>query len=465
MTLALIVGSTEIDLLEGGDGYRLRLDGWVPQVAKRNQDGSYENPVEAITLRAEGVHVSALSGQIRQDFEDTIRKLQEWLTDPVAPDRVWLRWQLPNTTSGNEHQALVRDLTFERGNSPFFPPTQPYGASDDILAGPSIHPALQLAIERHPFWESLTGLDLYYYGLASGGANALYGGTIKFSGNIAARISRTSLSEGNFTEVWWGFRTERYGPPADFQPVWPLSSATYNNGAAWTGSIASWTPSDTTLLERMYVTMDDAGIGTVQRDAQRGTHLVLLRARSSSSTRTYYVRLSDGFSGGTSSLANWNTRSRVEVSGTSWAFYPLGTVTIPPLSLKDTGVARALLGDYTLRIEAQEGTTDVSGALQMERLVLIPQSEGFCHLKGIYTGSAVSSYVYCAPDDVLTAVSLYTNGNVVTPDELDVVNYAYPPEGAGARLVFAGTSSGDAALTTPTDSLNMTLTLYRRWLS
>jgi hypothetical protein len=33
--LKVIVGSTEIDLLGGGDGYKLRLDGWVPQIAKR----------------------------------------------------------------------------------------------------------------------------------------------------------------------------------------------------------------------------------------------------------------------------------------------------------------------------------------------------------------------------------------------------------------------------------------------
>jgi hypothetical protein len=237
--------------------------------------------------------------------------------------------------------------------------------------------------------------------------------------------------------------------------VWALDNASTNNGATEAGGIVTWTPSDTDLLERMYITLGDIVLSSTERDAQRGTFAVLLRARSTDATRTYNVRLSDGFSGGLTSSANWNTHSRVEVSGTSWVFYPLGTVTIPPLSVKDTSTVRTILGDFTLRIEAEEGTTSASGDLKMERFVLIPMMEGFCHFSGT-SGLGV----YVAPDEKINAFHL-SSGVVTTPDSLDVVNYAYPP--TGAYIVAAGTSTADASVTTPVAAMSFSFDLYRRW--
>jgi hypothetical protein len=443
MTLSIVRGSETFDLLEGGDGFKLALNGWTPAVTYK-ESGEYIHPIETITLNVSGTSHNNLANRISA-LSDEIREGQDRIDDPVATDAAYLRWKLPNETAAR--QALIEDLRYELGDSPYFPP----------VINHSHMRQLRLSITRRPFWEDIDATNPYWSNVYTYGYLLDTGSTS--AGDASRRLWLTSIlaGQGSLTEMWMGFRTSRYGEKTQLRPVWTCTDGTgYNNTTASGGDMV-WTPgggADNNLLARLIVRMEDTLAPASVFLAQRGTFTVLLRAKSTDATRTFYARLSDGFAGS----AQWNTHSRVEVSGTNYLLYNLGTVTIPPMSLRYDGSVSTILKDYALRIEAEEGTTSGSGNLSMERFVLIPQTEGFCHIKGMNLSTSARAYVYTEVDERLSAYSV-DGTDIDTPTEFDVINYSLPRD--DFCIVFAAQGAAQVL----TDYVTISMSYFPRWYS
>jgi hypothetical protein len=188
---------------------------------------------------------------------------------------------------------------------------------------------------------------------------------------------------------------------------------------------------------------------------QRGIFTVLLRARSTG-TETFNVQLSDGFY--TDGTDNKNTHSRVRVSGTSFQFYNVGTVTIPPVQLRQVSYDASLLNNYHLRLAAEVASSG-TGNFEATRFVLIPQDEGYIHIKGINTSSVNSTYIETSHDDRVAAFTLLgTTGAVQMPTELDVSNFTLPRK--DSNLIFAGHGTTQSL----TGTVGITIFYHPRWL-
>jgi hypothetical protein len=442
--ISFVVGTDEIDLLDGGDGYRLRLDGWVPQIAQRSGDG-YDDVVETITLKAVGSNISNLASIITDDIEDRIEWINERISDPVAPDLLFLRWRMPGQL--NRRQALVRELSYSMGNSPYFPP----------VLNQKTFPSLTLSIERLPFWEDTFHSIATAYSVLSGGESKFLAQSQTPRGTAPGRIKRLLVTGGtNLAEYWLGFRSSKYGNRDHFQPVWPFDTVTTDNDATASGGTVTWNSADSDLLERLRISMDQvSSIPATQYRSQRGTFAVLLRARSTG-TETFNVQLSDGFY--TDGTDNKNTHSRVKVSGTSFLFYPLGNVTIPPMQLRETSHDSSVLGNYHLRLAAEVNTAG-TGNFEATRFVLIPQDEGFLHIKGVNTSTVASPKIETSADGRISAFTLLgTTDAVQMPTELDLHKFAFPRTACNVVLAGHGTSQD------LTGVVNIEIAYHARWL-
>jgi len=246
--LAIALGSDVLDLLEGEDGYKLRLDGWVPQVARRDGDG-YGLVDEVITFRADFASQAILAESVKDDIEAKIDRARRRLASPVASSPPWLRWGLPGETSSR--QALISDIGFSFAQSPFFPPTtrgtSGLGRINDLV----------IQVVRHPFWELLETSALDINSLEAGGCNvAATDSGVHTLGTVPGRIAQLRVGgTGALTEFWFGFRTDLHGGRSYFQPVWELDNASVYNDAVNNSGTISWTSDDSDLLQRMKITM------------------------------------------------------------------------------------------------------------------------------------------------------------------------------------------------------------------
>ncbi|MHC4194134.1 MAG: hypothetical protein ACYSP9_08185 [Planctomycetota bacterium] len=437
--LTLVVGSTEIDLLEGSDGLTLRLDGWIPQVAKRN-GSEYENVIETITLKARDTSVAGLINNVTAQIEEAIDWIDDHINDPVAFDLAYLKWRPPGQSQSI--QAVIKELSFAPGNSLYFPPA----------TNQSALPNLVLQIERLPFWETVSYPLAYTAYLDSGGESGYV--TKTDLGSVPGRIDKLFITTTKiFNEFWIGFRTDKYGYAAYFNPLWTFDVVTTSNDATESGGTVTWTSGDTDLLERMRISMSQrTNMEISLYRYQRGTFTVLLRARSTG-TETFNVRLTDGFY--SSSSSNRNRHSRVKVSGTSFQFYALGTVTIPPIQRR-AGFATGM-GNYTLGLDAEVNTSG-TGSLEATRFVLIPQDEGYVHVDGIATGLLGSTEVTVSPDGRISAYTINIDSTVDTPSALDMHRYGLPQTETYLTLAAHGSAQ------TLGDTARVEMLYVNRWL-
>lgn len=457
-TLRILVGENDndtssIDLLEGGDGYKLRLDGWEPQLPSDN-GSDYDDVIETITIKAVGSSRENLSDKITDDIDKTINYIRKRINDPVAPDLVYLiwTWSLSGASRVNERRALIKKISYSVNHTPYFPP----------IASQSTILNLTLTIQRSPYWEQIASAQANALGLLSGGDSQEVIGTSR-KGSATGRISVIRIDGTSLSEYWTGFRTDKYGAREYFQPVWPFDTVlTYNDATTSSSNSADgavntvvWNSGDSDLLERMTITMNQVDDIKYVRSQQRGTFTVLLRARSTG-TETFNARLSSGFSYG----GNWNTHSRVKISGTGFLFYPMGTITIPPLGLRSTSYTNTILIDFGLRLEVEVNTSG-TGNFEATRFVLIPQDEGYTHIKGVNTGGLSNTFIINEIDGRWSSYVYWpTLERTETPELFDVVNYFVPND--DFRVVFAG--HGTSQSLSPSSTVTYRMTYHPRYI-
>ena len=153
----------------------------------------------------------------------------------------------------------------------------------------------------------------------------------------AAKFSFTVASYGLVSRAWFGFKTSRYGNPANFKPYWPLSSAYDLASDTTVVSFHSDTviqctfASGAAMAERALIGVAD--VAAAHPADQRGTYTVLLRASIDSGTQVR-ARIRHALGLGTVSYTPIY-RNRVPLDTQTGEpgdvdVYELGDVSIPP---------------------------------------------------------------------------------------------------------------------------------------
>jgi hypothetical protein len=359
-----------ISLLDYTDGLQLADNGWQSAIASPGDT----MVSEALTLRVKGSSQDNLSAKLQA--LDLKLKQASWYADPQELYNVWLRAKLKNET--NSRQALV--LGGRRSPAPLM--TNLSNVSNAVQT-------YALALDRMPYWESITVVDYSQAGLGTlsslGGKwdYTTYGGSPgAVAGDVPARIAQGIITGvagvGPMTKAWVGFRTNRFGNRANFAPVWyhyasvdalrsdtdttKSADAQASNGSKTVTTFATVA----TMKQRNILRVSDFVPATP--NDMRGTYMVLLRAKLSAGGSSVNVRLADGYI----SSQTLALRARVNITSTSYYLYELGVVQIPspgrPVPVFD-------IANYALALQAER----VSGAasLECDAFILIPMSEGY----------------------------------------------------------------------------------------
>lgn len=357
------VDQDSMSLMSYTDGFEIAQNGWAPQIPS-DSDLSL---MEVLALRARGSSHNNLAANF-QSLDEKIKQVG-WYRDGAERFGVWLRSQLANES--NPRQALILSATPEFKSSL---------VSAGVLNKNQVND-YRLALERTPWWEDTTHITTTKSGLS------VVGGTDTFSGVVGDWPTRLALvifsgdTGGPLYKFWVGFRTDRFGASANFVPNWHTKDGTLANSTSSTGDAnaksgtrTTCTFGDASMLPRVTIRADQASPSNY--NDQRGTFIVLLRAKVSDSGVVCRARLLDGLE----SNSQFRTQGRVPISSTNYQYYPLGTVQIP--SPGRTVAGANFERKYALRIEAERTATAGAGALHMDCLTLIPQSEGYVYAEG-----------------------------------------------------------------------------------
>lgn len=350
----------DIDYIDlSADGYSLANDGYSQVVAPIGARSVYE----VITLHLQGTSKDDLALMV-QDIDEKIKQVQWWLENSgVEKYQVWIRVQLDGETYSRQAQILnikpsdrVRVFT-------------PMEIRDNYIGEYSI------GVERTPFWEggstgpvTKTAIDI------GGGTSAL---SAAVAGDVPARLVKFSLypnsssSLDNISSAWVGFKTSRFGTAANFVPRWGLNSGFYGtdtsasaDATAYSGyKITTTFGTDATMVQRSLTYA--AFVSPSNSSDQRGTYLVLMRAKMSDNTSISRAKIAYSFSGYFPVF-----RSPQTISGTEWALFEMGSVKNPP----SRSYNYHNLGTFRIAVYADRVTG--SGGLLCDSLILIPIDDG-----------------------------------------------------------------------------------------
>jgi hypothetical protein len=465
-------GDETIDLSTGGNN--IYIANWVPGRAEQDESGNWLDVSESIALD--------IDGSSHDNLATILQPLDEMLADSVKyPNRsfasetqVWLQSKLDNETG--TRQALVKRGRTQPTTDLNRPPTSPG----------NFIPGYQLGLVRHPFWEDNSATTV---SIASGTATNTVGGTATtettIPGDVPARVLQCDIDAFGtvataLTEFWLGWRSNRYGDLADFEPNWDLGAAGadhYNNSARATGvsdtinsQIARWTPaggSDDDMLPRVVLKMEDL-ISAPNEVDQIGSFKALLRAKATASGDAFRVRLAWGYYTGNTANAKWDTKRKVAVPYTSgfvgWRYYDLGTVSIPPGLVQTGPLGNPDLGDLSMMIEAERSATAGGGNLELDTVTLIPQNEGAIYLGGanVESTNTNSAVIWTSPDDHVAAetdVSTYSTRMI----ESSPHNWFAPAGVTGTVMLVVAAQRSDASSTA--DDVQFDIDVVSRFLT
>lgn len=370
-----------LSLWNYANGFSLAADGWA--VARPQPSDTRVS--EALTLQARGTSPDNLAANV-QALDALLQKVA-WFNDPQERYGVWLRVQQPRETGAR--QALV--TAAKRDPLPIWSHAAQDGAGGTATYGYGNFVAGHgLALERTPYWESSGSLIFdSMTSLSSVGGMGTIGGTggTVVAGDLPARLGLVQFGSpigggGPMAQFWAGFRSARFGAPANFVPYWDLpkasilqssggaggGTATVSADAAATGGTAVVCGFNDSVLARR-VTIRALDVSASNWADQRGTFLVLLRAKLSAAPPAQVnVRLCDGL---VSSV--FATRDRVAVTGTSYALYELGAVKIPSPGRLFAGSSN--FSNYSLALDAERAVG--TPTLSVDCLIMIPLDEGW----------------------------------------------------------------------------------------
>lgn len=474
----LVADVDSMSLVNYTNGFALASDGW----AVARPVPSDQSLVEALKVQTKGSSPDNLAANL-QTLDGYLQKVT-WYQNPQEKYGIWLRVQQPRETGAR--QALL--LSAKRDPLPVWSFTAQDGAGT-VAANNygNLVQAYGLALERTPFWESTSSITFDSMTSVStvGGMATLggSGGTVVV-GDVPARLALVefdgvSAGGGPLAQIWLGFRSARFGTPANFVPVWNLALA-YNkqlaggagggtatatvDASAKSGTAVVCGFADGALARRVTMYVTDAS--PTHYTDQRGTFLVLLRAKLSGAGQVN-VRLVDGLQ----ASPTFATRDRVAVTGTAYALYEMGTVRLPTPG-RSINSASQIQG-YALGLDAEQVTG--TPTLSVDCLILIPVDEGWMAVS--IDGSGGQGVLYFGGDqrplyatnraEGSSDSSWYAGG---IPQVVGVprVSGGLPvTNGTSNILVLAAQRQTSATVfnSTVSDLLGVQVTVYERWES
>lgn len=271
---------------------------------------------------------------------------------------------------------------------------------------------------------------------------------------------------GTYTDFWAGWKTSRFGVIANFVPVWPLykgvpvdadtsetADATAYDGTKVTTSFTA----SSSLILRDAVTL--VNVVPTNINDQRGTYLVLLRAKMSDTSIARVQMVYGLYSGG--SIQSPTFRSRQIISGTVWSLYELGTAKMPPSRIPiGYDFQNFAFGLYAERISG-------SGSLDMDCLILIPIDDSgikFTSSGRINGSSGQMGEVFTLANGELYATAHFSSGQTiysVVPKPQGNVSWSLPANNEAPLLVIAANDTISGAIKGKT--LDVTYTYIPRW--
>lgn len=394
---------------------------------------------------------SQLRAEIRR-LQDAIEGARKYRTDPLEDETWW--WEV--NAAG---EPARRSLIYRGSLQPAAEPTV-----DPFLRRPSMK--WQVALERHPFFEPLTGSSL------STLARSTTGGVYRYSGipgAVPARISELVLhapvDEMDIaTTVWLGFRP-KYDGTADFEPVWPLAEGTEGTDATVAADATAYSG------ERVTVSFATAA-GWAQRVAlrlyavsgyhsppwtgnnithYRGRYLVLGRVKLSAANTAVGLRLKGkGQSPGGDQF----------ITNTVWRLVPLGYVQIPAWGGFDPGLNWGHYSTWEVAVHAKR--VEGAGSLYLDCLILIPQPHAVT-VQGTTLGGAApyDVRVLTLPDDRRVAFGYWEAAESAGETLTFSAPSLYIPPGDGVMVVAADYATGHVL----DGTLSVSATYYPRWKS
>ena len=434
-----------LDLLNYTDGFNLAYGGWQQAIAAGMDPG---NVIDALSLRVQGSSHDDLAAKT-QALKEKLKQTEWYFDERTERYAVWLRAKMRDETG--TRQTLLRRGAGKLGSSLMAPPAEP---------GNMIR-AYTLSLERFPWWEATSATTIANMTVNCLGGTSNYGSSNTVPGDVPARVSSV-LTSGysssyTLTELWMGFRSDRFGSRTEFVPTWDLglSGVSVYNSTTRTGDSTAYgnykvqvsaTPADTSMVHRVGIALTTATSGH-DPEAQRGKFDVLLRAKAAAGV--WHVRLQDGYS----STTNWRTGDRVKIDSsvtTSWMLYPVGTIHMPP------GHEYVHFRNYCMRIQAEQ--TTAGGALDLDCLVLIPTAEGAIHVDDT---SVQAGFYFCKlytrPEGQITGETVYSPYPSGTPT-IEPQDFALPV-GNGLLVTAAQRSTSQVK----TDQMTIGLSYLPRW--
>lgn len=402
--------------------------------------------IETLGLRVRGTSTNNVAA-ILQLVDKKIREANQYFN---ANDlfQVWLRVRVDGESY--YRKALVLNMQAAPGRS----------MMDYVFHNTKQLNEYTLAIERMPYWEDTESAEIV---LTQRPQYAFDLGTT-IGGDVPARIRHVIVSgwqDYYWSEVWIGFRTDRFGSRTGFTPNIALTNALAREDTTIVGSTATVAFVTETLAERVYVRMDNVD-GTEAN--YRGEFQVLIEA-SVGATTVCNLRLKHGFYTDATNNTWIAHDNRVQVTGTSNELYDLGVVRFP--FTRGTG-ADAFMRGHALCIEAERisGTND----LTLGDIILIPRSEGFLYLKagapstspytqGTITSSNVAT-VYTHPEGRIEG-NWYNDGTPEKTLELSKADWSLPV--GDSRVICAANSQTAIGGHSSGDQINMRFRYFQRW--
>jgi hypothetical protein len=414
----------------GNRGFQIANNGWLPVVGRGRVQ-------ESLSLHARGDN----QDEVIAYLETVLRKWKnyvEWSADYSQLKSVWLRVQWENET--NVREARLLSFDFQINASPF----GEYWQSNNFTEA-------TITFERLE-WEQSGALPTT---ITIPAGQSILAGMIAMptsivAGDVNGRILSMSLGGNDFftpNTLWFGWRRNRHGNPALFEPLWDCelgtsldgSTTVQGNVTASRGSIFATDFSacigcpGETLAQRIRVPLNTI---TSNYREQMGKYLVLYRAMNSDDTTVTRARLIYGTG------TNFTTLSRVEITGmTNWVLFEMGVVSIPANRFPkySDSADNAQLLDYFIGIDAER--VSGSGVLQSDCLILIPIDEAFLKTTGAAAYiDTVSSWFAFQSD--LGDVSAYvgTDDSIGNSLEVEQRTWGIPPEIIQNRLylIMAG---------------------------
>ncbi|MHC4334123.1 MAG: hypothetical protein ACYSUV_10290, partial [Planctomycetota bacterium] len=139
---------TELDMMDGTDGFQLAGRGWSPAVATPVHMGDPPPITENIHLRIRETDQDAIATSMQLLHEMQVIA-NRYMKDSTQEDPVWLHAKMANETG--ERRALVHSISVQYKSSWF-------GTEATVEDMP-----LVITIVRGPYWESITVRNLPDY--------------------------------------------------------------------------------------------------------------------------------------------------------------------------------------------------------------------------------------------------------------------------------------------------------------